>query len=179
MVIGILGGMGSYATLGFFERLLEIFPAEKEWDRPRIIIDNHCTMPSRVRAIMYGEREEELVEDLSDSVKLLIDGGATHIVLACNTSHVFLDKIYKKVPEAAGKVVHIINELAKVIKHEGCDRVFLLASEGTIQTKIYSNYFNEFNINVDYPDEANLVLLRGFIEAVKQNRIDAKQLNRS
>ena len=53
--IGIIGGMGSYATLDFFSRLLAAFPAEKEWDRPRILIDNRCTMPSRVRAILYGE----------------------------------------------------------------------------------------------------------------------------
>ena len=47
-VIGILGGMGSYATLHFFEAILNAFPAEKEWDRPRVLIDNRCTMPSRV-----------------------------------------------------------------------------------------------------------------------------------
>ena len=38
--IGIVGGMGSYATLDFFRRILDAFPAEKEWDRPRIVIDN-------------------------------------------------------------------------------------------------------------------------------------------
>ena len=45
--IGILGGMGSYATCAIFQRLLDAFPAEKEWDRPRILIDNNCAMPSR------------------------------------------------------------------------------------------------------------------------------------
>ena len=54
--IGILGGMGSYATVDLFRRLVDAFPAEKEWDRPRIIIDNNCTMPSRVRAILYNEK---------------------------------------------------------------------------------------------------------------------------
>lgn len=43
--IGIVGGMGSYATLDFFRRILDASPAEKEWDRPRAVIDNHCTMP--------------------------------------------------------------------------------------------------------------------------------------
>ena len=60
--IGILGGMGSYATLHFFSRILDAFPAEKEWERPRVIIDNRCTMPSRVRAYLYGERKQELVD---------------------------------------------------------------------------------------------------------------------
>ena len=46
MVIGVLGGMGTYATVHMFKQYADIFAAEKEWDRPRIIIDNRCTMPS-------------------------------------------------------------------------------------------------------------------------------------
>ena len=67
MVVGILGGMGTYATVDFFKRLADSFPAEKEWERPRMIIDNHCTMPSRVRALLYREKRKELVDDLVGS----------------------------------------------------------------------------------------------------------------
>lgn len=74
-VIGVIGGMGSYATLDFFRRLLEAFPAKKEWERPRIILDNYCTMPSRVRAILYGERKDELIADLSKSAMNMCRGG--------------------------------------------------------------------------------------------------------
>ena len=66
--IGILGGMGSYATADFFKRLIDAFPAEKEWDRPRILIDNNCVMPSRVRAILYNEKVDELILQMSQSV---------------------------------------------------------------------------------------------------------------
>ena len=59
-VIGILGGMGTYATIYLFQEYVELFPAEKEWERPRIIIDNNCTMPSRVRAVLYNEKETSL-----------------------------------------------------------------------------------------------------------------------
>lgn len=88
--IGIVGGMGSYATLKYFERILEAFPAERDWERPRVIIDNYCTLPSRVRAVLYNERVEELEQDLTDSVRGLLNAGADRIILACNTSHVFL-----------------------------------------------------------------------------------------
>lgn len=37
-IIGILGGMGSLATVDSFKRIVNAYPAEKEWDRPRIII---------------------------------------------------------------------------------------------------------------------------------------------
>lgn len=75
VAVGIVGGMGSYATVGFFKRLVDAFPARYEWERPRILIDNRCTMPSRVRAILYGERRDELVRQLAESVKNLVGGG--------------------------------------------------------------------------------------------------------
>lgn len=74
--IGILGGMGSYATVEIFRRMVEAFPAEKEWDRPRILIDNNCIMPSRVRAILYNEKREELIQQMSDSINFLAGGGS-------------------------------------------------------------------------------------------------------
>ena len=61
-IIGILGGMGTYATIHLFEQYAELFKAEKEWDRPRIIIDNNCTMPSRVRAVLYDENTDLLIK---------------------------------------------------------------------------------------------------------------------
>ena len=83
-VIGVLGGMGTYATIQLFKQYAQVFPAEKEWDRPRIVIDNRCTMPSRVLAYLHHEKEEELIEQMSDSMQHLVDAGASHIILACN-----------------------------------------------------------------------------------------------
>ena len=71
-VIGVLGGMGTYATIHLFQQYAEIFPANKEWDRPRIIIDNNCTMPSRVRAFLYNENADLLVKQMTDSIYNLI-----------------------------------------------------------------------------------------------------------
>lgn len=176
-VIGIVGGMGSYATLSFFERLLDAFPGEKEWDRPRIIIDNRCTMPSRVRAILYHEKEKELAEQLADSVKRLLDAGATKIVLACNTSHYFLPEIYNRVPEAEGKVLNIIEATAKkVASVKGVKTVSLLASEGTIDTQIFDKALISREIDVITPSGEEFELQRIIIESVKQRKITSKEI---
>ena len=114
--VGIVGGMGSYATVDFFKRIVDAFPAAKEWNRPRILIDNYCTMPSRVRAILYGERRSELVDDLSSSVKNMLHAGAERIIFACNTSHVFIPKVISCVPECDGKIIHIIEALAQELR---------------------------------------------------------------
>lgn len=75
LVIGVLGGMGTYATINLFKQYAEVFPAEKEWERPRIIIDNRCTMPSRVRAFLYHENVEKLVDEMADSIDGLLKMG--------------------------------------------------------------------------------------------------------
>lgn len=169
-VIGIMGGFGSYATLNFFEQILNSFPAEKEWDRPRILIDNYCTLPSRVRCILYGEHESEIVEGMSNSIRNLINAGAKKIIITCNTAHYFLDDIYKNVPESQDKIIHIIEELAIKLSEDNIKEISLIASEGTLMSKLYQNTFEKYGIKINAPSEDDFPRLRDLMEVVKQNK---------
>ncbi len=171
MVIGVVGGMGSYATLHFFQELLGAIPAEKEWDRPRIIIDNRCTMPSRVRAIIYEEERPLLVKLLADSIRSLLNAGATHIVLACNTSHIFLEEVYELVPEAKDRVLNIIIAVTKAMKAAGVKKAGFVATEGTILSGIFETTCDLYGITLTPPSEDDFIELRNQIEAVKHNEI--------
>lgn len=168
-VIGVLGGMGTYATIHLFQQYAEVFPAEKEWDRPRIIIDNRCTMPSRVRAFLYDENVEKLVNEMSESMQGLMQAGCNRIILACNTSHLFLPMIYKKVPNLEQFVIHIIDNCVKRICNDNIKEVFLLGSEGTIESRIYQEALNKKNVKCQVPQREEYAKLRECIEAVKQN----------
>ena len=168
-VIGVLGGMGTYATVNLFQEYADTFKAEKEWDRPRIIIDNRCTMPSRVRAYLYNEKKDELVNEMSESMNYLTKAGATKIILACMTSHLFLPKIYEKVPELQGKVLNLIENCAKIINEDSIKEVYLLGSEGTIDSKIFQNELEKYGITCNVPSEEDYKTLRDVIESVKQN----------
>lgn len=175
-VIGVLGGMGSYATLHFFEALLKAFPAQKEWDRPRILIDNRCTMPSRVRAVLEGYAYDRLVAELTDSVSSLLRAGATKIILACNTSHCFLPDIYRSLPEAEGKIVSIIDACCDRIAAAGEKEVSLIASEGTIQSGVFARGLAPYGITVRSPENEQYLMQRTLIEAVKQDQITDETL---
>lgn len=170
IVIGILGGMGTYATIDLFEQYAEVFPAEKEWDRPRIVIDNNCTMPSRVRAFLYGERAEELVREMEFSIRNLMASGCNRIVLACNTSHLFLEKVFERCPEARDFIVNIIDACVDEIQKDGLEEVYLLATEGTILSGVYNQKLKKKGILCQTPREEEFPLLRACIEAVKQNQ---------
>lgn len=169
LVIGVLGGMGTYATVHFFQQYADVFEAKKEFDRPRIIIDNRCTMPSRVRAFLYNEKVDELINEMTDSMQNLVDSGCTHIVLACNTSHLFLPEIYKKVPSLENKVINIIKQCVSTIQNDGVKEVYLLGSEGTIDSSIYQNALEKYGIKCIVPKKDEYRLIRQCIEAVKQN----------
>ncbi len=170
LVIGVLGGMGTYATVHFFQQYADVFEAKKEFDRPRIIIDNRCTMPSRVRAFLYNEKVDELINEMTDSMQNLVDSGCTHIVLACNTSHLFLPEIYKKVPPLENKVINIIQQCVSTIQNDGVKEVYLLGSEGTIDSCIYQNALEKYGIKCIIPKKEEYSLIRECIEAVKQNK---------
>ena len=123
-VIGILGGMGSYATVEIFRRVIDAFPAEKEWDRPRILIDNNCIMPSRVRAILYEEKREELIEAMTESINQLVRCGAEQIILGCVTAHCFFDRLPHQ-----DIIVSMITETAKAVGEEVFGDKFVLEGE--------------------------------------------------
>ena len=168
--IGVLGGMGTYASIHLFRQYAALFPAEKEWERPRIIIDNRCTMPSRVRAYLYGEDRERLVAEMADSVRNLIGSGCDSILIGCNTAHLFLPDIYRLVPEAQGIIVNIIDACVDEVEHSGEKEVYLLASEGTIQSDIYQNACAALGIRCIAPEKEEYGMIRACIEAVKQNQ---------
>lgn len=174
-VIGIVGGFGSYATLNFFEQILDSFPAEKEWDRPRILIDNYCTLPSRVRGILYNENVDAIIEGMSSSVSNLINAGATKIIISCNTAHYFLDEVYKRVPESKEIIINIIDELAIHLDKQGIDEISLIATEGTLESNLYQKTFSKYNIKINAPKKEDFTRMSELIEVVKQNKpIDSK-----
>lgn len=166
--IGILGGMGSYATLDIFRRLLNAFPAEKEWDRPRIVIDNNCAMPSRVRAILYGEREKELIDMMSAAMMNLSSAGCDRIIIGCITAHSFLHRL-----RYTGNVINMVELTARAVAASGIKELFAVCSEGTRDVDIWGSALKPYGISVRYPDEKQMLRVRSYIELVKQNRINA------
>ena len=167
--IGLLGGMGSYATCEIFKRLLDAFPAEKEWERPRILIDNNCIMPSRVRAILYGENAEQLIREMSDSVESLVQAGADRILIGCMTAHNFRGQLPHQ-----EKILDALAETRRwmLSRYEPGTDVFCLCTEGAVQAGIWEKALPEYAVR--YPDPEGMVRLREFIEAVKQNRVDGE-----
>lgn len=170
--IGIIGGFGAYATLDFYKRFLEKFSSDCERNYPHIYMDNNYTMPSRTRALLYGDDYEKIVEDICDSVQYMLEKNVDYIVLVCGTAHAFLPKVYDKLPQAQDKILNIIDCLKKKLFNENVKKILVVAAEGTLKKRIYESELG--GLSCISPLEEDYAQIRSFIEAVKQNRIDEK-----
>lgn len=157
--LGVIGGMGSEATDLFFKKIIEKTPAKCDQDHIPMIILNHSTIEDRTKAILTGETKK-VFDDLLTDAKFLEKAGVSAIAVPCNTSHYFLDKISDKI---SVKIIHMVRETCDFIKNKGYKRVGILATDGTIKTKIYQKFLEERCIEIIKPDNFHQKLVMSII----------------
>ena len=167
--VGIIGGFGAYATLNFYEMILKEFASDSERNYPHLLFDNNFTMPSRTRALLYGDDFEGIVDMISQSMKNMLQLGADHIILVCGTAHFFLKDVYKKVPEAEKRVINMIELTKRYVTNNGIDKALIVAAEGTLKKRVYETVLGEKHCVS--PGDEYFSTIRTFIEAVKTDKI--------
>lgn len=153
-ILGILGGMGPYATVHFFNTILNRTKAEKDWDHLHIIIDNHVHIPSRTRAVLYGE--ESPVVEMRKACFRLMDAGCDYIAVPCNSAHYFYDGVVKDTDIPWVNMIEVVSEKLKIF-----DKVLITGGYATVVNKTYDKYLD----NTVYLENNDLVF--DIIEKVK------------
>lgn len=164
--IGVLGGMGPYATLDFIRLLLDTTGAERECDHFRIVVDSNPKIPSRTRAYLFGEADPAPM--MIESALNLIRAGADFIVLPCNSAHFFLPKVLESVDVS---VIDMIGATAEVIINKNWKKVGVIAGEVTVGARLYESYLNPEKIDVVHVNIEEQKIVRRIIEDVKSNVI--------
>lgn len=172
--IGIVGGFGAQATLGFYKRILEAFASESERNYPHIYMDNDFTMPSRTKALLYGDDYSLVVDMISVSMRKMETLGADYIILVCGTAHAFLPDVYSIIPTVKCKVLNIIEILYKRLKKEKISNVLIIAAEGALNKGLYQSILD--GICCVIPTEDDYSQIRRFIEAVKRDEISRETI---
>lgn len=157
--IGIIGGMGSLATSDLFNKIVTLTDASNDREHIRIFIDNNSTIPDRTAAILHGGQSP--VPAMSDSLAKLESIGADCIIMPCNTAHYFLPELKKR---TTLPFVSMIDATALA-----CARDFpgstaaILATEGTVKSRIYQEVLSERGVAFLEPDAHELALLMDVI----------------
>ncbi len=168
-IIGVLGGLGPWATLDLFEKILRLTPAQVDQDHLRIIIDNNPKVPDRSPAIL-GDGEDP-TPALITTAQNLQRAGADFIVIPCNTAHFFYDRI---VAAVSIPVLHIMDEVAAAARGEvpSVRLLGVLATEATMASGLYHRACGRLDIEVIGPDPAGQRVVNRAIYGVKAGRMD-------
>jgi len=162
-VVGILGGMGPYASLDVYKKILDNFKTEKDWEYPRLLIDSNTKIPSRTRAILYSEESPE--KYLEKSIENLGKIGADIVVIACNSAHYFLKKKTKT------PIKNIIEIVYEEVKKDNIEKVGLIAGTVTVNKKLYENIFKDIKV-ITLPEYQDKVIY--LIDKVKKGTYNNK-----
>jgi aspartate racemase len=111
--VGILGGMGPYATAAFYQTLTEITPATRDWDHLRVIIDSNPHIPSRSRHHLY--HEDSPVPGMIESCKRLETYPVDFIVIPCNSAAYFIKDVQ---PVISIPILNIMGITADALAHK-------------------------------------------------------------
>lgn len=165
--LGIIGGMGPLATVKLFEMIVLMTKAKSDQEHIHILIDNNTAISDRTNYILHGQGEDPRIQ-LTESAKKLEKMGADFLVMPCNTAHKFYDHLSK---EVSIPFINMIEEGAKYIsdKNKGIKKVGLLATEGTINAKVYDNIFNKYGIEVLKPSKENQKYITELIYNIKED----------
>ena len=155
-MIGILGGMGTQAGLDFCNKLAIQYRGKIDQDYPLFFLYNKSNIPGRPESIgkttgtlsnrfeniTSKKKYEKVLKSLIEGCKKLEKANCKFIVIPCNTAHYWFEDLQKKIK------IPIINMPKEVFNHtkKHCkknSRIGLLATEGTLKTKVYEKIFNK------------------------------------
>jgi aspartate racemase len=150
-VLGIFGGMGPEATADCYRKVIAATPATRDQDHIPTLIYSLPQVPDRTTAIRTGDRS--IVAWLVEGVTRLESAGASFIIIPCNTAHYYYEDMQRavKIP-----ILNMIRETVDetVRLYPQATRIGLLATSGTIATKLYEREFAARGVVTVTPDSA-------------------------
>ena len=138
-MIGILGGMGTQAGLDFCNKLAKLNKGKTDQKYPLFVLYNKSNIPGRPENL---HRYNKVLKSLLNGCKFLEKNKCKFIVIPCNTAHYWYNDLQKKTR------IPIISMPREVYLHalKTCrknSKIGLLATEGTIKTRVYSKFFDK------------------------------------
>ena len=189
-MIGILGGMGTQAGLDFCNKLAMLNRGKIDQEYPLFMLYNKSNIPGRPESIGVQTRKfselprnaqnttkyNKVLKSLLDGCRSLEKSGCKFIVIPCNTAHYWYNDLKKKIK------IPIINMPKEVFLHtkkicKKNSKIGLLATEGTLKTKIYEKLFNNDYRLIIPPHNLQIKSVNKTIKHVKMGNIKLAEVS--
>ncbi|MDY6822070.1 MAG: amino acid racemase [Deferribacterota bacterium] len=166
--IGIIGGMGPYATLDFFKKILDESKVEKDQDHLHLIIDNYPQVPDRTKYILSNGQNP--YPYILESANRLTNNECDLLCMPCNTAHYFIKKLLKDLTKSI-EFIDMIESVKEYIykNYKNIDKILVLGTDGLVKSHIYNEYFGKFPL--EYPNFEEQKQIMEIILTVKKGDI--------
>lgn len=170
--LGVLGGLGPKASSYFYELLTDNTNALTDQEHINTIILSHASIPDRTSYILDNTKENPYPKLIND-VKLLELLGVKMIVIPCNTCCYFHDKLQS---ETSITIRNMVKDTIEHIKNKKYKKVCIMATLGTIESKLYQNELDKYNIEYVVADTTKTMdIIYNYVKANK--KVDRKQFD--
>lgn len=170
-MLGIIGGMGPMASAVFYDMISSKTDASCDQENLNLILLSHAGMPDRTRAILSKDEAqiEAVRSKLYADAIFLQNAGCTAIAVTCNTAHYFVNMIED---ELDIPFIHLIRETAEAVASEfGARKVAVLATDGTIETRLYQDELSKRGVIAFTPKaEVQALVMHEIYECIKSGK---------
>ena len=165
--LGILGGLGPMATIYFMELVVRMTKADNDNGHIPMIIYNYPDTPDRTEYLLDHSKPNPLpnILEMGENLK---KQGCEYFAMPCITAHYF----GKEITETIGSgFINMIEETAKFLNKKKIDTVGLMATDGTVKSKVFEDTLNAYGINVVVPsDEKHRLVMKVIYDEVKAGK---------
>ena len=137
------------ATAYFLQLVTQMSDAATDQEHIEVLIHSKPQIPDRTRFILGKSSESPLPEMLKIGAQLA-GLGAQVLAIPCITAHFFQGRLER---EIGVPVINAIEETAEYLRQEGIVRAGLMATDGTVQSRLFQDTFSSYGIEVITPDE--------------------------
>ena len=170
-MLGIIGGMGPMASAVFYDMISSKTDASCDQENLNLILLSHAGMPDRTRAILSKDEAqiEAVRSKLYADAMFLQNAGCTAIAVTCNTAHYFVNMIED---ELDIPFIHLIRETAEAVASKfGAKKVAVLATDGTIETRLYQDELSKRGVIAFTPKaEVQALVMHEIYECIKSGK---------
>lgn len=146
-ILGIIGGLGPMATAYFMQLLTQMSEAVTDQQHMELLIHSKPSIPDRTQYIL-GNSHKSPLPAMQEIGRELAAQGAQLLAIPCITAHYFQQELEK----AAGiPVLHAIDETADYLRAEGIQRAGIMATDGTVASRLFQDRLKAFDIEAIVP----------------------------
>lgn len=157
--LGIIGGLGPMATAYFMQLVIEMTKAETDQQHIEMLVHNCPSIPDRTQYIL-GQSKDNPVPAILDIGNEMTAAGVDYIAIPCITAHCFHKELQNNI---SVPVINAIAETTDYLEARGIRKVGVMATDGTVQTGLFTTQMQERGMECIYPSKENQRLVMDII----------------